>query len=95
MFSIERRRVGNRDRSDSQKSGFLPETRFLQGSVSRIAVFDSKLLNSIAFGEIVFLKLVRREIPQYIRSQEFVLENPHDLDRVLQVLKQLAALAAG
>ncbi|MGB6169800.1 MAG: restriction endonuclease subunit R [Geitlerinemataceae cyanobacterium] len=43
----------------------------------------------------VFLKLVRREIPQYIRSQEFVLENPHDLDRVLQVLKQLAAIAAG
>jgi predicted type IV restriction endonuclease len=42
----------------------------------------------------VFLKLVGREIPQYIRSQEFVLENPHDLDRVLQVLKQLAAIAA-
>jgi hypothetical protein len=35
------------------------------------------------------------ENPKCIRFQEFVLANPNDLDRVLQVLKQLAAMVVG
>lgn len=42
----------------------------------------------------VFLKLVQRDRPCYARSQEFVLENSGDLERVLQVLKRLAELVA-
>lgn len=40
----------------------------------------------------VFLKLLWQTNPVYARSQEFVLENPGDLERVLQVLKRLAAV---
>lgn len=38
----------------------------------------------------VFLKLVPQSGPGYARSQEFVLDNPGDLERVLQILKRLA-----
>lgn len=40
----------------------------------------------------MFLKLIQQATPCYARSQEFVLDNPGDLDRVLQTLKQLAAV---
>ncbi len=43
----------------------------------------------------VFLKLVRREVPYYARSREFVLENSPDLGTVLQVLKRLASVVGG
>ena len=40
----------------------------------------------------VFLKLVQFDRPYYARSREFGLENPRDLEWVLQVLKRLAEL---
>jgi hypothetical protein len=40
----------------------------------------------------VFLKLVGQANLGYARSQEFVLENSGDLERLLQVLKRLAAV---
>ena len=43
----------------------------------------------------VFLKLVQGEKPYYARSEEFVLDNPHELERVLQILKQLAQVMRG
>ena len=38
----------------------------------------------------VFLKLVQQDKPYYAHSQEFILDNPHQLEQVLQILKQLA-----
>lgn len=41
--------------------------------------------------DFVFLKLVVRDVPCYGRSRQFVLGQDHDLGRVLQILKYLAA----
>ncbi len=40
--------------------------------------------------DFVFLKLLVQEIPRYARSRQFVLEQDHDLEQVLQILKRLA-----
>ncbi|HIK30392.1 MAG TPA: type I restriction enzyme HsdR N-terminal domain-containing protein [Oscillatoriales cyanobacterium M59_W2019_021] len=40
----------------------------------------------------VFLKLAPHPQVHYARSEEFVLENANDLERVLQILKQFAAI---
>ncbi|NEQ20687.1 MAG: restriction endonuclease subunit R [Microcoleus sp. SIO2G3] len=42
--------------------------------------------------DFVFLKLWFQEVPHYARSRQFVLGQDHDLERVLQILKQLAEL---
>ncbi|WNZ22678.1 restriction endonuclease subunit R [Leptolyngbya sp. NK1-12] len=56
-------------------------------------VHDRPLYGLVTNGSnFVFLKLVWQANPRYARSQEFVLENPGDLERVLQVLKRLAAV---
>jgi predicted type IV restriction endonuclease len=40
--------------------------------------------------DFVFLKLLFQDVPRYARSRQFVLEQDHDLEQVLQILKQLA-----
>jgi predicted type IV restriction endonuclease len=40
--------------------------------------------------DFVFLKLLFQEVPRYARSRQFVLGQDHDLERVLQIFKQLA-----
>lgn len=42
--------------------------------------------------DFVFLKLLFQDVPRYARSRQFVLGQDHDLERVLQILKQLANL---
>jgi len=42
--------------------------------------------------DFVFLKLLVQEVPRYARSRQFVLEQDHDLERVLQILKRLAEI---
>jgi hypothetical protein len=42
--------------------------------------------------DFVFLKLFNQDIPQYARSQQFLLGQARDLDRVLQILKRLAEI---
>lgn len=42
--------------------------------------------------DFVFLKLSFQEVPRYARSRQFVLGQDHDLERVLQIMKQLANL---
>ncbi|MBM0744566.1 restriction endonuclease subunit R [Phormidium sp. CLA17] len=42
--------------------------------------------------DFVFLKLLVQEIPRYARSRQFVLGQDHDLERVLQIMKQLAEI---
>jgi predicted type IV restriction endonuclease len=44
--------------------------------------------------DFVFLKLMVQEIPCYARSRQFVLGQDNDLERVLQILKHLAATIA-
>lgn len=41
-----------------------------------------------------FLKLRHQESPRYARSHEFLLEQGHDLETVLQILKQFAVILA-
>ena len=40
--------------------------------------------------DFVFLKLLFQDVPRYARSRQFVLGQDHDLERVLQIMKQLA-----
>ncbi len=40
----------------------------------------------------VFLKLMFQDVPRYARSRQFVLRQDNDLERVLQILKCLAAV---
>lgn len=42
--------------------------------------------------DFVFLKLMVQDMPCYARSRQFVLGQDHDLERVLQILKHLAAV---
>jgi hypothetical protein len=42
--------------------------------------------------DFVFLKLSVQEVPRYARSRQFVLEQDHDLEQVLQILKRLAEI---
>ena len=42
----------------------------------------------------VFLKLVQQDIPYYARSHECILEQEHDLETVLQILKRIAVTLA-
>jgi predicted type IV restriction endonuclease len=42
--------------------------------------------------DFVFLKLIVQEVPCYARSRQFVLGQDNDLERVLQILKHLAAM---
>lgn len=42
----------------------------------------------------VFLKLMFQDVPRYARSRQFVLGQDHELERVLQILKRLAAVVA-
>jgi predicted type IV restriction endonuclease len=42
--------------------------------------------------DFVFLKLTVQAVPCYARSRQFVLGQDHDLERVLQILKHLAAV---
>lgn len=42
--------------------------------------------------DFVFLKLLIQEVPRYARSRQFVLEQDHDLEQVLQILKRLAEI---
>lgn len=42
--------------------------------------------------DFVFLKLVVQEVPRYGRSRQFVLGQENDLERILQILKHLAAI---
>lgn len=42
--------------------------------------------------DFVFLKLLTQEAPLYARSRQFVLGQDHDLERVLQITKQLAGI---
>lgn len=42
--------------------------------------------------DFVFLKLLFQEVPRYARSRQFVLGQDYDLNRVLQILKELAAI---
>jgi hypothetical protein len=44
--------------------------------------------------DFVFLKFLFTEVPYYARSRQFVLGQNHDLERVLQILKQLADIVA-
>jgi hypothetical protein len=42
--------------------------------------------------DFIFLKLLFQEVPRYARSRQFVLGQDQDLNRVLQILKGLAAI---
>ncbi|MEH1778717.1 MAG: restriction endonuclease subunit R [Nostoc sp.] len=42
--------------------------------------------------DFVFLKLMVQEVPCYARSRQFILGQDNDLERVLQILKHLAAI---
>jgi predicted type IV restriction endonuclease len=42
--------------------------------------------------DFVFLKLMVQEVPCYARSRQFILGQDNDLERVLQILKHLAAM---
>ena len=56
---------------------------------------DKPLYGMVTNGSnFVFLKLVQQDIPRYARSHEFILEQGHDLETVLQILKRIAVTLA-
>ncbi|NET58686.1 MAG: hypothetical protein F6K47_21785 [Symploca sp. SIO2E6] len=45
--------------------------------------------------DFVFLKLMFQDVPRYAKSRQFVLGQDDDLEKVLQIMKQLAEVVGG
>ncbi|MGB7417527.1 MAG: type I restriction enzyme HsdR N-terminal domain-containing protein [Thermosynechococcaceae cyanobacterium] len=80
---------------ESKRAEFSPKVGIPQILSYMLAAPDSQpsryglVTNGTDF---VFLKLTVQDIPRYARSRQFVLGQGDDLERVLQILKHLAAI---
>ncbi|GAC1461787.1 MAG: hypothetical protein NVSMB70_08160 [Chamaesiphon sp.] len=73
----------------SPKIGIPQVLSYMLGAPQRNCPLYGLVTNGTDF---VFLKLVVQESPRYARSRQFLLEQDHDLEQVLQILKRLAEI---
>ena len=72
----------------SPKAGIPQILSYMLAAPNRILPRYGLVTNGTDF---VFLKLMIQEVPRYARSRQFILGQDNDLERVLQILKHLAA----
>lgn len=80
---------------ESKRAEFSPKVGIPQILSYMLAAPNEKLprYGLVTNGtDFVFLKLMVQKVPYYARSRQFVLGQDHDLERVLQILKHLAAM---